>query len=81
MRKLFICHAGGRLPAQEHGDIGIVGMAYVWEGEWIRSPESTERTERNPVMRLRPLFGPDVEIWGDVGCFTAADEALNLQGH
>lgn len=78
MRKLFICHAGTGLPAKEQDDMGIIGMAYVWEGEWLRSPEWAEGRERNPVMKLRPVFGPDVDVWGDVGCFTAVEQVLNL---
>ncbi|PAB31425.1 hypothetical protein CC205_16355 [Pseudomonas savastanoi pv. nerii] len=79
MRKLFICHAGAGLPAEEQDDMGIVGMAYVWAGEWLRSPEWAEGRERNPVMKLRPLFGPEVDVWGDVGCFTAAEYVLTLE--
>lgn len=78
MRKLFVCHAGAGLPPGEHDDMGIVGMVYVWEGEWLRSPEWVEGRERNAVMKLRPLFGPDVDVWGDVGCFTEASQALGL---
>jgi len=58
--------------------MGIVGMAYVWDGSWIRSPESTEGKERNPIMRLQPVFGPAVDVWGDVGCFTAVERVLSL---
>ncbi|WP_090263218.1 hypothetical protein [Pseudomonas panipatensis] len=78
MKKLFICHAGAGLPAHEQDDVGIVGMAYVWEGEWFRTPESVEGRERNPVMKLRPLWGAAVEIWGDTGCFTEAEKVLDL---
>lgn len=77
MKKLFICHAGGSIPTAEHDDVGIVGMAYIWEGQWFRSPEATANTERNPVMKLRPLFGPRVDVWGDVGCFTEASRVLH----
>jgi len=58
--------------------MGIIGMAYVWDGSWLRSPESTDGTERNPVMRLEPLFGPAVDVWGDVGCFTEVEKVLDL---
>lgn len=76
MRKLFICHAGTGLPVDVQGETGIIGMAYIWSGEWLRSPERAENRERNPVMKLRPLFGPDIDVWGDVGCFTEAESVL-----
>lgn len=57
--------------------MGIVGMAYVWDGEWIRTPESVEGKDRNPVMKLRPLWGDDIEVWGDLGCFTKVERVFD----
>lgn len=78
MRKLFVCHAGTGFPVDRHDDMGIIGMVYVWNGEWHRSPEWAEGRERNPVMKLQPLFEPSVEVWGDLGCFTEIERALEL---
>lgn len=71
MSKIFICQAGADLdtPEGRHEELGIIGMAYYWGGEWIRSPHEVKNRERNPVMKLRPVFGPNVEVYGDVGCF------------
>lgn len=76
MSRIFICHAGADLdtPDGRHEELGIIGMAYYWDGEWIRPPEEVENREPNPVMKLRPVFGPNTEIHGDVGCFSSIEE-------
>lgn len=74
MKRIYICHAGGRIEADATHEIGIVGCAYEWNGEWIRTPEEVEERDKNPVMKLKPVFGPDIDVYGDVGCFTSVDE-------
>jgi len=79
-KKIFICHAGSSLENNPSHDNGIIGVAYQWNGEWIRSPSDVEGRDRNPAMKLKPLFGPNVEVYGDVGCFSAS-ENFNEQAH
>jgi len=78
MKRLFVCHAGAGFPAAAQDEMGIIGVVYVWTGEWLRSPEAVEKKDRNPVMKLRPLFGPEIDVWGDVGCFTEIEQVLQL---
>ena len=73
-KKIFICHAGGDI--NDTHEIGIIGFAYEWNGEWIRSPEDVEGRDRNPIMKLNPVFNPDIEVYGDVGCFSTVSELL-----
>ncbi|RUS67245.1 hypothetical protein CUZ56_01188 [Saezia sanguinis] len=84
MKKIFICHAGRHTvsDSERECDMGVIGMAYVWNGEWIRSPEDVEHTERDPVMILHPIFNPEIQVWGDVSCFTSIErlEAELLDG-
>jgi len=76
--KIYICHAGADMSTEEglSEPLGIIGMAYYWSGEWIRSPEEVEgiTNDRNPVMKLKPVFGPDIEVYGDMGCFSSIKE-------
>ena len=65
--RYFVCHAGGDDPNDE---TGMIGRVYVWRGEWDRSPEDVANRDRNPTMKLVPLWGDEFEVIGDVGCFT-----------
>lgn len=72
-KKYFVCRCGiGPLDEQYAGG-GVVGRVYVWDGEWDRSPEAVADRERNPTMKLRPLWPHPNEltsIIGDVADFT-----------
>jgi len=70
MKELYICHAGAGLEKGKQEEMGIIGMVYLWEGEWIRSPEEVEGRDAEAIMKLRPVFSPEVEVWGDLSCFT-----------
>ena len=78
MSEIFICHAGAGLEDSKgiQTEMGIIGVAYYWDGEWIRSPEEVENRESNPIMKLRPVFGKNVEVWGDTGCFSSVGECI-----
>ena len=65
--RYFVCHAGGDDPRDKNG---MIGRVYVWRGEWKRSPEQVANRDRNPTMKLVPLWGDDFEVIGDAGCFT-----------
>ena len=65
--RYFVYHAGGSNP---DNDEGMMGRVYVWRGEWIRSPQEVAHNERDPLMKLRPLWGPKVDVAGPTGCFT-----------
>jgi hypothetical protein len=67
LERYFVCHAGAKDP---DSDIGMMGRAYVWTGEWILSPQAADKRDVNPIMRLYPLWGDLFEVYGDVGCFT-----------
>lgn len=67
MDSYFVCHAGGQTPADPQG---MIGRMYVWRGEWVRSPEDVAHRERNPTMKLYPLWGDQFLVEGDTGCFT-----------
>lgn len=80
MKKIYICHAGAGVSDYAVSDrMGIVGMAYFWEGEWIRSPEEVEGREVDAIMKLRPVFGPHIEIWGDLSCYSSPECLENVK--
>lgn len=58
--------------------MGITGMAYLWDGEWIRSPEDVGERESSPIMKFRPVFDPEIEVWGDTHSFTEASKLEEL---
>ena len=67
MDRYLVGHAGGTEPDD---DQGMIGRVYVWNGDWIRSPEQVANRDRNPIMKLSPLWGDQPVVHGDIGCFT-----------
>ncbi|VTT98783.1 unnamed protein product [Gemmataceae bacterium] len=67
MRRFFVCHAGSTDP---HDELGMIGRVYIWNGQWLRSPERVAGRDRNPIMKLRPLWGSKLVVQGDIGSFT-----------
>ena len=71
-KEYYLCHSGSPRIEDEKNGIAVLGCVYVFEGVWTRSPEDVKGKDRNPVMRLTPLWrdATDKEIAGDIGCFT-----------
>jgi hypothetical protein len=48
----------------------MIGRVYVWKGKWLRSPEQVAGRDRDPIMKLYPLWGDQFVVQGDIGSFT-----------
>ena len=66
--KFYVCDSGSNSDPRD--PIGFIGRVYIWEGEWIRSPQEVADRDKNPIMKLYPIDGEDFEVEGDVGCFS-----------
>lgn len=74
--KFFICYAGQSVDQYtfEHWDaygeieVGVIGMIYSWNGEWIRSPEEVGNRDSTTEMRLISI-GTGRVCSGTEGCF------------
>ena len=64
----FVCHAGD--GSDPNAEMGFIGRVYIWEGDWLSSPEEVSNSERNAEMKLYPIYGERFEVRGDLGCFT-----------
>jgi hypothetical protein len=47
-----------------------MGRVYSWKREWYVSPEEVGDSERNPVMKVYPVYVTGGAVRADIGCFT-----------
>ncbi len=70
-KKYFLCHAGSDYQHRQE-DIGIIGMIYYWEGEYLEgaSPEDVKDRDNEPIMKLYSIDGSNSKVYGNMHSFT-----------
>jgi hypothetical protein len=75
--EFYVCHAGQGIEQYSGNNddgtgLGVIGCVYVWNGEWIRSPEECAGRDAMEIMRLISL-STGKTCWGSLDSFTPID--------